>query len=807
MGLFHGSIRRRARSILFALACALLGAASVNAQQPQGLQAPPAPPVVKSIDVEYTGPATVSKDRILAQMRTRIGEPYSDQVVEQDIKNLYKTGSILNVRIFAQPQDGGVKVSVAVQTRSILREIVVDGARKVTAQRIRKEISLKINQSVNEEELEKSRQKIIDVYRVHGFNDADVKFRVDPLEAKRGTSRVVFTINEGAKGAVKQVRFEGNEHFKEKILRKQMKTKGKTLIAFLDKSGRLDETQLQQDLDSIREWYQNHGYIDVEVKDVRKEREKGPITITIAIKEGIQYHVGKIAITGEKVTSEQKIRQILKMKEGSVYSPKGLHDDAKAVADAYGSGGYVDLGIVPEGAPAGPGRIDVHYKIEEGDRSFVQRINIIGNTRTKDKVIRREILIMPGDVFNTVRVDRSKKRLDNLGYFSKVETYPDDTGIAGRKDLNVLVEEKRTGSLSFGGGFSTVDQLVVFAELTQGNFDLMNWPGFTGAGQKFRLRVQAGTQRKDIILALTEPYFLDRQLSLGGQVFYSEANYLSSIYDQRNYGFSVELRKPITPFVYASLGYRLEEIEIFNVSSAASPEIVAEEGGQVKSEVYGSIVFDRRDNPMLTRRGQRVSLSPYVAGGPLGGDTQIYGWDLEASQYYHLPWDLILLFNGEAAVVDYWGNGPDPFTIPGLLPPQTVSAVPIFDRLFLGGSNNLRGFNYRDVGPKDISGEPLGGKTLARATVEITFPIVEKARGAFFYDAGFINADAYDFGTHSITNPNGSGSSFNNLATDFGFGLRLDLPIGPLRLDYGIPLQKDGNSSSGKFNFNVGYQF
>src|SRR6195256_237758 len=248
--------------------------------------------------------------------------------------------------------------------------------------------------------------------------------------------------------------------------------------------------------------------------------------ITIVIVEGPQYHVRKLTISGYEHSTEARVRAFLKLKEGSVYSPKQLRDDAKAVADAYGSGGYVDLVITPEGTPAGPALIDVHYTIEEGTRSFVNRINIIGNTRTKDKVIRREVLVAPGDVFNTVRVDFTRKRLENLGYFAKVETYPEDTGVPGRKDLTVQVEEKRTGSLSFGGGFSTVDQLIVFAELTQGNFDLMNWPGFTGAGQKFRARVQVGTQRRDIIISLTEPYFLDRRLSLGGQAFFSEANYL-----------------------------------------------------------------------------------------------------------------------------------------------------------------------------------------------------------------------------------------------------------------------------------------
>src|SRR5919201_2561980 len=507
-------------------------------------------PIVRSIEVQYSGPATISKDRILAQMRTRVGRPYSEEIVNEDITSLYKTGAVLNVRIFAQPQANGVKVVVAVHTRSVVREIVIDGAQAVKPQKIRKAIPVKINSLVKEEDLEKGREDIIDIYRAKGFNDADVQFRVEPLDEKRGTARVTYTINEGIQAAVSRINFEGNEHFSDRTLRKQMKTRGKTLFYYLDKSGRLDETQLQQDLDSIREFYQNHGYIDAEVKDVRKQRADGRMTITIVVNEGTQYHVGKISISGEKVTSEDKIRALLKIKEGSVYSPKALHDDAKAIADAYGTGGYVDLVVVPEGTPAGPAKIDVHYKIEEGTRSFVQRINIVGNTRTKDKVIRREVLIAPGDVFNTVRVDITKKRLENLGYFAKVETYPEETDVPGRKDLTILVQEKRTGALSFGAGFSTVDQLVGFAELTQGNFDLFNWPSFTGGGQKFRLRIQYGTQRKDFILQLTEPYFLDRRLSLSFQAFYTEANYLSAQYDQRNYGFSFEARKPINTYTY-----------------------------------------------------------------------------------------------------------------------------------------------------------------------------------------------------------------------------------------------------------------
>jgi outer membrane protein insertion porin family len=775
----YDSLRRCCLTSILALALAT--GAFVRAQSPpEPGQQPQGPPIVRSIDVQYIGPVTISRERVLAQMRTKVGQPYSEIVAEEDIRTLYGTGAMENVRVFGQPEGDGIRVIVAIQTRSLLTEIEIDGAQSISAKKLRKNIGVKLNAPVKEDELEKGRQKIFDTYQAHGFTDVDVKFRVEAIDPKRATSRVVYTINEGIKGAITLVNFEGNAHFAAKILRKQMKTKKKGLLAIIDKSGRLDEAQLQQDLQSVREFYQNHGFEDMTVRDVRKERTaSGGLHIIVVVDEGTQYHVGKIAVVGYQHSTEQKIRALFKVKEGDVYSPKALRDDAKAVADAYGAGGYVESEIIPQSAPARGGLIDVTYKVEEGQRSFVERINIVGNTRTKDKVIRREVLITPGDVFNTVRVDTSKKRLENLGYFSKVETYPVDTGVEGRKDLEVQVEEKRTGSLNFGAGFSTVDSLIGFVELTQGNFDIMNWPSFTGGGQKFRLRLQGGTERKDAELNLTEPWFLDRPIALGGSLFYHEANYLSAVYDQRDFGFSLELRKSLFPYVYGTLGYRLEDLNVFNVAPGLSQELLDELGSSTKSQITGVLVYDRRDNPFLTRHGERITLTTYLAGGFLGGNEQIYGFDLEGSKYFHLPWDLILLINGEFATVDTWGSGTE---------------VRIYDRLFLGGSNNLRGFAFRDVGPKDVNGEPLGGQTLARGTLEVTFPIVEKARGAFFYDTGYVESDPYDL-------------SLSHIGSDVGVGLRLDLPIGPLRLDYGIPIQKAGNHGGGHFNFNVGYQF
>jgi outer membrane protein insertion porin family len=382
-------------------------------------------------------------------------------------------------------------------------------------------------------------------------------------------------------------------------------------------------------------------------------------------------------------------------------------------------------------------------------------------------------------VFDTVRVDISKKRLEGLQFFEKVDTYASDTAVPGRKDLNIVVQEKRTGSLNFGLGFSSTDGLVGFGELSQGNFDITNWKTFTGAGQKFRLRVQLGTQRKDFLLALTEPYFLDQRLALGGQLFYSDAQFYSDVYSQRQYGFDIFLRKPITNFLSAKLDYQIQDVEIYDVTTT-DPLIVSQKGSTLESRVTLSLTFDNRDSAFLTRKGTRVDLSTYISGGPLGGDVSLYGFDLDVSQYFHFPFDTILLLNGEIAAVETYNGDTN---------------VPLYDRLYLGGANTLRGFKFRDVGPKDNSGNPIGGNTLARLTVEYTVPVVQRVRAAVFYDVGFVNSGSFNFNT-------------GNYNDDFGFGFRLDLPIGPIRVDYGIPITHDRFSSkSGQFQFSVGYQF
>lgn len=771
---------------------------------PPGQQGPPPPsqpaPIVRQIEIQYAGPATLSRQRILSNLKTTVGQPYSEQTIEDDVRALYATGLVTNVRIYGEPLPDGVKVIVVVQTRVTLTEVIIQGNQLVKTKRIRRELNLKTGGPLDEQALEQARQKVVELYQKRGYPDTDVQYKVNVNE-DRGTASVTFAISEGQLAVVKDIRFYGNYAISAKRLRKEMKTKKNNIIGFLTGAGRLNNQTLDEDVQKIKELYQDNGYADIQVNDVKVDRlDKKFVAVDIYVTEGQQYHVGTVTITGLQVVTEPNFRKVIKVTEGKVFSPQKLQKDIKAVEDAYGVAGYADAKVNVETTPAGPALVNLAYKVAEGGQSFVERINISGNSRTKDKVIRREIVLAPGDVFDTVRVDISKKRLEGLQYFERVDTYASDTNIPGRKDLNVVVQEKRTGNLNFGLGYSTTSGLLGFSELSQGNFDITNWRTFTGGGQKFRARVQLGTQTKNASIELTEPYFLDQRLSVGGRLFFDEYDYYSTEYDQRDYGFDLTVRKPITNFLSARLDYTIQEIELYNIQSdTITPELfeLIRQGGEsdLESRLTGGLTYDTRDSAFLTRKGTRVDLSTYVSGGFLGGNVQVYGFDLDAAQYFHLPYDTILLLNGEIGTVVNWSGGS-----------ATGGIVPIFDRLYLGGANNLRGFKYRDVGPKDGNGEPIGGNSLARFTVEYTIPVIERVRFAVFWDGGFVNPGSWSFNPQTV--PTGNGGTSAGFNQDIGVGVRLDLPIGPLRLDYGYPIQEDTFSSkSGQFQFSVGYQF
>ena len=759
----------------------------VSGQAPDQ-QASAPPPIIQEIEVQFVGPTTLSKQRVLDNLATKVGAPYNDRLVDEDIKSLYATGNVSNARIFAEQIQGGLKVTVLLQGRATVGEVLIEGNDVVSTSKIRKEIATKPGDPLNEERLNDDRQKITKLYEDRNFTDVKVDTKMSELPDKH--MRVVFSIDEGPKLVIRKITFTGNDSVQSKDILKVMKTKTANLLSFLTKAGRLEPSQMDDDKDAICNLYQNRGFADVRVTDVQTQplpTGKG-VDLVISISEGVQYRVNKMSIDGAAIVSPGDLERLMKMNSGSLYTPDGMGADLKKLRDYYGSRGYVDMVAEPQITPAGDGAVDLTYHIDEGVQSYVNLINIQGNTKTKDKVIRRELAVQPGGVFDTTLVDVSKSRLMNLNYFSKVDMNPVDTLVPGRKDLDVIVDEKKTGSFNFGAGFSSIDSLVGFAELQQSNFDLFNWPYFTGAGERFRIRAQYGLQRQDFVTSLTEPWFLGYQVSVGGELYYHAATFLSPVYSQSNLGGALQARKALSPFTALRGEYRLEDIRIYDLNGNYG-SVIQNAGANspyTKSSILVGLDYDNRDSLFLPRKGQEINFSAFVAGGGLGGDVQDYGINLTARKYFLLPWDMIFMAKGSAGVVNSWGGSGQP---------------PIFDELYMGGANDMRGFAFREVGPKDQYGNPIGGDTSVEATGEVTYPIIPRLRGAFFTDWGYVNS-----GVELAPTQYANGSA--GLNGDVGIGARIELPIGPIRIDWGYPVKSDyWNHSHGQFNFNVGYTF
>jgi len=769
------------------LACS--AGTTLRAQQDEG-------PEVREIKVEFEGPETVNRAIVLSNIRTAVGKHLTRDMVEQDVRNLIGTGYFFDVRVAEEPVPNGVRVIFRVQGKATLKEVVFENSKRYKDERLRRETSQKPGDILDAYKAHQDALKIQEMYQKAGFPDA----KIDPkITVDRDTGKAIlrYVIFEGDRVLLQKIEIHGNRAMKTDALLKLMKTRKHWFGSWLSGTGVIKEEQLREDLDKLRETYQSKGFIDAEIQGTRVERTSPKwMTLHIDIREGTQYKAGVIKIEGTKLFPVAEIYKRQKMKTGQLFTPDTLSKDTKAIEDYYGERGYLDTNVQTIRVPnIDTGRIDLTYNVREGELAYIELIEIRGNTKTKDKVIRRELAVNPGDIYNTVRVDRSVERLKNLGFFSKVDPRPEPTPIANRKNLTINVEEQRTGTVTFGAGFSSIDSLVGFVEVTQGNFDLFNAPTFTGAGQKLRMRAQVGLQRQDYILSFTEPWFLDRQLSFGFDLFHTEANYLSDVYNESRTGGDIRIGKAINQFLRLDVQYGIQLIkESMGTTNTVSQELYSQNGEKTRSSLMATLTYDRRDSVFLTTRGQRTEVSAELAGGPFGGDVNIYKLNAKTTWFFPLFEGHILELLGAGGIVGAYGqtkgSGATVTEANGKV--VKVNDVPLFDRYFLGGANSLRGFRYHDVSPKDIYDQAVGGNTYINATAEYTIPIVERVRFAFFFDIGQVQRDTFAFKS-------------GDFKADIGPGIRLNLPIGPLRLDYGMPVMP--RMSGGKIQFSVGYQF
>lgn len=467
---------------------------------------------------------------------------------------------------------------------------------------------------------------------------------------------------------------------------------------------------------------------------------------------------------------------------GQRASQARIDEAAAAMNRFYGNRGYIRNHVRPViTTDPETGLADIMFRVSEGTQATIHQIHIRGNEKTRDEVMRRELAVYPGEKFHQQKVETSENRLRNLDYFERVTSTTDPVDEEeDAYDLTFNVIEKAMGSFLVGAGFSSVDSIVGFAELSHGNFDIRRWPPI-GAGQKVRFRVQAGDKRTDVEASFIEPWFLNRQLALGIDLYHRNAAYYSDQYDLQTTGGRVSLSRPLGPFVRGTVHYSLEEFRVHDVKAPVNSSIWRERGTRMKSSAGVEISRDTRDRVYIPTRGNRTSLSLEGSGGPLAGDTDIYSMQLRSSQFFPLPGDHVFNLRGELSTVDAYSG-----------------RVPIFDRLFLGGPRTIRAFDFRKVSPRDPlnSNEPDGGLSSWFVTAEYTVPMWEKIRGAVFYDIGEVSSDAFDW----------TGSDINS---GYGIGIRLDLPMFPLQLDYAFPHLTDSfnKGASPRWSFSLGYTF
>ena len=760
-------------------------AGSLHAQDFEGKK-------ISQVEIRFRGAKTVDEARLRNLMASKSGSPYRAENLDKDIKSLYESGLVDDVRFLAEPVGGSVKLIAEVTTRPGLGGVGFAGNSIFSDQKLAKESKMKTGGALSDESILEARRNIEKYYQGYGYPDVTVTHRIQAT-GQEGLSDLIFVIDEGAKNEVRKIRFEGNNSLTDPELRKEMKTKEKGWFSWLTKSGRFESTQLDSDLDSILDYYRSKGYLRVSCPGMRRDPVgDGRVDLVIPIVEGDKYTVAAVGFGKMSVFRSEELYPSLTLTGDDPYSSKKMRDDITVIRSFYGSRGYADALITPDIRDAGPNRVNITYRITEGSRFRVGRVNIEGNTKTKDKVIRREIPLQPGDMFNSVELEKTKARLDNLGYFSEVQATGAPGG-SGYRDVNVLVEEKATGSVGVGLGFSSIDSVVGFVTLEQSNFDLFNPWNFTGGGQRFAMSIRAGTQRSEFSMSLTEPWFMDQQLALGGELFYKQSTYFSDFYEQSNLGAAISLRKPLGAKGSLRGEYRLENVGINsevsssdynntgNLSALSDDKI----GGDfIRSALAVNYIYDSRDSPIQPRSGHKVDIGLTLAGGVIGGDVNTITLSAQGQKHYNLKWDSILSVSGELAFVDSV-NGDE---------------VPIFERMFLGGGRTLRGFQFRDIGPRDsgFTDEVFGGNSLGYVSLEYTVPVIETVRAAVFTDTGFVNAASWDL-------------SPSDLYSDIGVGIRLKLPISPLplALDYAIPLSSPDKQADkgGQFNFSLQYSY
>jgi len=716
------------------------------------------------------GNVRIDSGAISRKIKNKAGDFYNPESLREDLKAIFKMGYFEDVRIEVEESEKGKIVTFEVTEKPIIRSVEYTGLDAFSEEEISEVVNLGTNTILNPSKVNNGVEAIKALYKSKGYYNTTVTAQISYPDT--GYAELRYIVEEGDKIYIKEIKFIGNKAFESDELEDIIESRKKNWLSWLTDGGLMKQQMLTRDVARLGSFYNNQGFLEAKIGEPKVEQDEEWLYITFTIEEGLRYRVGTVTFSGDLLEDKQVLRSFISIQNEEFINRQVLREDVLKITDFYSENGFAFADVRPRTKKSATGaRVDIDINISKGELVYIQRIVTKGNSRTRDNVIRRELNIAEGGIFDSKALRISTQRLQRLDFFEEVNIVPEPALDPSKMNITVQVKEKSTGQFSIGAGYSSVDSFMIMGEVSENNF--------LGRGDRLSLAANLSGNSNRFNLGYTDPHFRDSQLSVGADLF----NWFREFddYDKDSKGGALRFGYPVFQKWRGYGSYSYTDTELSNVSEFASQIIIDSMDIHITSAVKFGMVRDTRDRISGASRGSENSITVKYAGGSLGGDAEFTRLEAFSAWYFPLPWTTV--FHFKAAAGQVWENEP--------------GKLPVYERFFLGGINTIRGFEYAKASPIDpVTGDRIGGDKMWYTNIEYVFPLFEEAglRGVVFFDAGKVNASEEEWNL----------DSYNKAA---GLEVRWLSPMGPLRLVWGYNLDPTDDEDTTVWDFSIGGAF
>jgi outer membrane protein insertion porin family len=725
-------------------------------------------------EIKIKGNKRIGTPTIAYYIKSEVGQPLSKVQIRKDIEQIYSLNQFKNVQVETELVGNGVDVVFNVEEIPSVGPVRIVGNDKIETKDILAKLAIKRGATFSDHLIQDGIEQVTKLYHDKGYFFVSVK--IDSFPTADNLADVVVRIIEGEKVGIENLKFNGNKTFTAKEISTQMEIKERGLLSWFDESGIYKKDNLRLDLLRIEAFYHDHGFLRVRVLEPQIEinKKKREMYITIGIEEGVQYKVSKVDVKGDDTFTTEELRTFIKTKEGEIYNEAQIRQDVVTLTEKYSSKGFAYADVNPNSVINDKDRtVSLSLHIDKAKKVYIGSIEIAGNMKTRDNVIRREFRLKEGDLFDSEKLKRSKQRITNLNFFEDVKIDTKRGKDPELIDVATTVTEKPTGSISIGGGFSSVENFIFNGSVSQDNF--------LGRGQKLIFSSSLSSIRTNYNLTFTDPRIFDSEVMGGVDIFRREGFYFS--FTSLSDGLGLRFGRNLGEYDWLGLNYRYEHTTVSDVADENVTPFLFNQF-RTTSRISPSFIHDTRDDFLNPSNGWRHVVRFEIAGGILGG-LDFHRTNYEVTYYHPIFQKLVGAIHVETNYADGY-NG---------------TILPIFERYFMGGANSLRGYTIRNVGPKNANGDPLGGTQTLLMNFEAQYPFTKSLRGILFYDRGNV------YGTGPDISGTSENFEFGKMRQSVGTGIRFISPFGPIGVSYGVKTDRRDGERVGEFHFSAGSSF